>query len=68
MYKNTYKADFDFFYTQLPRPVDSTYYNGAMEEVMFDGKPLGLWNFVAGENNFKGAIERSVSARFSLEL
>lgn len=57
-----------YFYTQLPRPVDSTYYNGAMEEVMFDGKPLGLWNFVAGENNFKGAIERSVSARFSLEL
>lgn len=48
--------------------MDSTYYNGAMEEVMFDGKPLGLWNFVAGENNFKGAIERSVSARFSLEL
>lgn len=59
---------FCIFYTQLPRPVDSTYYNGAMEEVMFDGKPLGLWNFVAGENNFKGAIERSVSARFSLEL
>lgn len=48
--------------------MDSTYYNGAMEEVMFDGKPLGLWNFVAGENNFKGAIERSVSVRFSLEL
>lgn len=45
---------------RLPSPVDSTYYNGAMEEVMFDGKPLGLWNFVAGENNFKGAIERDV--------
>lgn len=43
------------------------YYNGAMEEVMFDGKPLGLWNFVAGENNFKGAIERSVIVRLSLE-
>lgn len=59
---------FCIFYTQLPSPVDSTYYNGAMEEVMFDGKPLGLWNFVAGENNFKGAIERSVIVGLSLEL
>ena len=47
-----------FGYLQLPSDVDSTFYEGSMEEVMFDGKPLGLWNFVEGENNFKGAIER----------
>lgn len=48
--------------------MDFIYYNGVMEEVMFDGKLLGLWNFVVGENNFKGVIERLVSVRFFLEL
>ncbi|XP_061192514.1 laminin subunit alpha-like [Saccostrea echinata] len=45
---------------RLPNEVESSFYEGVMEEVMFDGKPLGLWNFVDGENNFKGAIERDV--------
>ncbi|XP_022314761.2 laminin subunit alpha-like [Crassostrea virginica] len=45
---------------RLPSNVSSTFYEGGMEEVMFDDKPLGLWNFVEGENNFKGAIERDV--------
>lgn len=52
------RPDVTLIYIQLPDSVDSTYYEGVMEEVMFDGKPLGLWNFIAGDNNFKGAIER----------
>ena len=33
-------------------------YVGQMEELMFDGEPLGLWNFVSAKNNKKGANQR----------
>jgi len=32
---------------------------GAIEDIEFDDTPLGLWNFEHGENNYKGARERS---------
>ena len=33
-------------------------FEGVLEELTFDGEPLGLWNFAAGKNNFKGANQR----------
>jgi hypothetical protein len=33
-----------------------------MEEVVFDERPMGLWNFVDGENNYFGALERYIQA------
>ncbi|XP_041356694.1 laminin subunit alpha-like [Gigantopelta aegis] len=33
---------------------------GAMEELKFDDETLGLWNFVSGENNYEGHMERDV--------
>ncbi|XP_021350179.1 laminin subunit alpha-like isoform X1 [Mizuhopecten yessoensis] len=47
--------------TMLPRTViGSNYYEGAMEGVAFDSQPMGIWNFVYGDNNYIGAIERNV--------
>jgi hypothetical protein len=33
-----------------------------MEEVVFDERPMGLWNFVDGENNYVGALERYIQS------
>ncbi|XP_060085431.1 laminin subunit alpha-like [Ylistrum balloti] len=45
----------------LPRSVmGSNYYEGAMEGVAFDSQPMGIWNFVYGDNNYVGAVERNV--------
>ncbi|XP_060084831.1 laminin subunit alpha-like [Ylistrum balloti] len=44
---------------KLPRSVmGSNYYEGAMEGVAFDSQPMGIWNFVYGDNNYVGAVER----------
>ncbi|KAK3091660.1 hypothetical protein FSP39_021617 [Pinctada imbricata] len=45
---------------RLPAGVTSIFYEGIMEQVEFDDKPMGLWNFVYGENNYLGATERDV--------
>ena len=50
----------DCFFPQLPAGVTSIFYEGNMEQVEFDDKPMGLWNFVYGENNYLGAAERFV--------
>ena len=34
-----------------------------MEELKFDDETLGLWNFVSGENNYEGNMERFVVLR-----
>ena len=44
--------------TGLQDRLVSTRLDGCMEEVMFDGTPIGLWNFVYGENNYRGCIRR----------
>lgn len=33
-------------------------FSGLMERLMFDEKPVGLWNFVKGANNTDGSVER----------
>jgi len=46
----------------LPPGVSYIFYEGLMEEVVFDERPMGLWNFVDGENNYVGALERYIQA------
>jgi hypothetical protein len=43
---------------QLGDKVSSTRFQGCIEEVDFDGIPVGLWNFVNGENNMDGCHAR----------
>ncbi|XP_063440155.1 laminin-like protein epi-1 isoform X2 [Mytilus trossulus] len=43
----------------LPPGIGFGSYQGIMEEVMWDERPMGLWNFVDGENNYVGAQERN---------
>ena len=47
----------------LPPGVSYIFYEGIMEEVVFDERPMGLWNFVDGENNYFGALERNKLTR-----
>lgn len=51
-----------FLLFQLPPGVINIFYEGIMEEVVFDERPMGLWNFVDGENNYVGALERYIQA------
>ena len=53
-----------FYLFQLPPGVSYIFYEGIMEEVVFDERPMGLWNFVDGENNYVGALERYIQAVF----
>ena len=46
------------FFLQISDEVSRVNYVGDMESVEFDEHPMGLWNFVAGENNYVGARER----------
>lgn len=46
------------FLFKLPNGLSANYYQGVMEDVTFDDQPLGLWNFVYGENSYVGAVER----------
>ena len=43
---------------QLGNKLRSQRFEGCVEEVKFDGLPLGLWNFVKGENNYKACMTR----------
>lgn len=38
--------------------LDSIRFIGAIEDVNFDGVPVGLWDFVYGENNNQGVEPR----------
>ena len=38
--------------------VNSLRFKGCIEEVEFDGLPIGLWDFVLGENNNQGCARR----------
>ena len=31
---------------------------GCIEDVKFDGLPIGMWDFVRGENNYRGCLSR----------
>ncbi|XP_012943161.1 laminin subunit alpha isoform X2 [Aplysia californica] len=43
---------------KIPRDITTQMFEGGMEDLKFDGEPVGLWNFVAGENNYEGEQER----------
>ena len=44
-------------------PLTNLHYSGGIEDVWFDGIPIGLWNFVEGENNNHGILSRLVESR-----
>lgn len=43
---------------QMQNTVTATSFEGEMEELVIGDIPVSLWNFVDGENNRQGAIER----------
>ncbi|KAJ8306103.1 hypothetical protein KUTeg_016648 [Tegillarca granosa] len=43
----------------VPYGVQRANFEGFIEDIAFDESPMGLWNFLYGENNYMGAIERS---------
>ncbi|RUS82429.1 hypothetical protein EGW08_009817 [Elysia chlorotica] len=51
----------------IPQDLMTKPFEGVMEELTFDGEPLGLWNFVAAANNFKGANQRDFLLTVFLE-
>ncbi|KAK3796923.1 hypothetical protein RRG08_032228 [Elysia crispata] len=51
----------------IPQGLMTKPFEGVLEELTFDGEPLGLWNFAAGKNNFKGANQRDFLLTVFLE-
>ncbi|KAH9496293.1 hypothetical protein Btru_018041, partial [Bulinus truncatus] len=44
---------------EIPNELTRKYFIGGMEELKFDGEPVGFWNFLAGANNYVGQTERN---------
>ncbi|KAL3869382.1 hypothetical protein ACJMK2_042067 [Sinanodonta woodiana] len=55
-----YAGGFPLGINNVPDSLSTVKYIGVMEDVQFDEIPLGLWNFVEGENNYVGAVQRNV--------
>lgn len=47
-----------YFTFQVPDTIKYFHFDGCIEEVVFGETPVGLWDFVHGENNFEGCAER----------
>ncbi|CAL1548003.1 unnamed protein product [Lymnaea stagnalis] len=43
----------------IPQELTSQPYSGGIQDLIFDGEPIGLWNFVEGENNYVGFPTRN---------
>ena len=61
-----FKADMTKFFVggvpasaKLGGRLNSMHYTGFVEDVMFDGVPVGLWDFVDGNLNNKGCTQRN---------
>lgn len=52
---------------QLPDDITRDRFVGAIERFIWNDYPLGLWNFLEGENNFVGEINRPVNVTKSTE-
>ena len=49
---------------QLDNKLTNFHFVGCIEDVKFDGLPVGMWDFVEGENNNRGCNSRSVNFIF----
>ncbi len=53
---------------QLDNKLTNFHFVGCIEDVKFDGLPVGMWDFVEGENNNRGCNSRSVNFVFQITV
>ena len=47
-----------FLFLQLNTRLKNLHFEGYIEDIKFDGVPVGVWDFIDGENNLYGAKQR----------
>lgn len=55
-------------FQQLENKLSYMRFVGCIEDVKFDGLPIGMWDFVNGENNNRGCLGRFVAVDFYCAL